>query len=120
LLSLFNASEAMMKIGVPAFRSIGITFPIAGLITIMISAMQALGNGKASLTVGLCERLVLLIPIAWLLSLTGELSAVWWAFAAAEVPALILCIYLARRIFFAKIQNLDQNQNSHEASFLLL
>jgi putative MATE family efflux protein len=99
LLSLFNASEAMMKIGVPAFRIIGITFPFAGLITIMNSTLQALGNGGASLAVGLCERFIILIPVAWLLSLTGDLSAVWWAFAAAEIPALIMCVLLTKRTF---------------------
>ena len=56
------------------------------------SVFQALGNGVFSLTVSICRQLVVLIPAAWLLSRTGEVNMVWWAFIIAEVASLALSL----------------------------
>ena len=56
------------------------------------SVFQALGNGVFSLTVSICRQLVVLIPAAWLLSRTGEVNMVWWAFIIAEVVSLALSL----------------------------
>lgn len=97
LLGLFNASDKMMEIGVPALRIISIHFVFAGFDIIGSSACQALGNAVYSMITSICRQLLVLLPAAWLLSKTGEVNAVWWAFPIAEVFAVIITIYFLAR-----------------------
>ncbi len=90
LLSIFNASDEMLKIGVPALRIIGIHFPLAGFCIIAGSVCQAIGNPLHSLIGSICRQIVVLLPVAWLLAQTERLELVWWAFPIAEGVALIL------------------------------
>ncbi|MCB6992971.1 MATE family efflux transporter [bacterium 210820-DFI.6.37] len=91
LLELFSASEQMEAIGIPALRIISIHFVLAGFSIIANSVCQALGNSVYSLVVSLMRQLIVLLPAAWLLSLSGNVNAVWWAFPIAEVVSVILC-----------------------------
>ena len=92
LLSIFNASSAMLEIGRVALRTISLSFLFAGFSIISISACQALGKSIYSLFVSIGRQLVVLIPASYLLSLTNNINLVWWAFPIAEVMSLILCI----------------------------
>ncbi|MDE5823651.1 MAG: MATE family efflux transporter [Lachnospiraceae bacterium] len=84
LLGMFEASEEMLAIGVPALRIIGVHFLIAWFCIIAGSVFQALGNGVYSLVVSVARQLVVLLPVAFLLAKLGGLHAVWWAFPVAE------------------------------------
>lgn len=99
LLGFFEASDYMLEIGVPALRIISISFLLAGFCIISSSTFQALGHGVLSLIVSLVRQLVVLLPVAWLLSLSGELSLVWWAFPFAELFSLTLCIFFHRYVY---------------------
>lgn len=90
LLSFFNASPEMLEIGVPALRTIALHFCLAGFCIIAGSVCQAIGNPFYSLVVSVCRQLVVLLPAAWLLSKTGRLELVWWAFPIAELCSLTL------------------------------
>lgn len=90
LLSLFNASENMLSIGVPALRIIGSHFALAGFCIVAGSVCQAIGNPMHSMIVSICRQLLVLLPVAFLLSLTKNLNAVWFAFPIAEVVSLTL------------------------------
>jgi putative MATE family efflux protein len=92
LLSFFNADAQMIKIGVPALRIIAIPFLFAGFCIIAGSVCQAIGNPFYSLIVSVCRQLVVLIPAAYLLSFTGNVTLVWFAFPIAEIASLILSI----------------------------
>ncbi len=97
LLSFFDASEAMLEIGVPALRIIGTHYLLAGFCIIAGSVCQAIGNPFYSLVNSVCRQLVVLLPAAWLLSKTGILTAVWFAFPIAELASLILsAIFLSK------------------------
>ncbi len=93
ILALFNASPDMLTIGVPALRIISLSFVFAGFSVICASTFQALGNGVLSMVVSIIRQLVVLLPAAYLLSLTGRLEAVWWSFPIAEVCALVLSAF---------------------------
>ena len=92
-LGFFDASADMLAIGVPALRTISISFLAAGVCIIIGSTFQALGKGIYSMFVSIARQLVVLVPVAWLLSRTGVLRAVWWAFPIAEVMG-VLCTTL--------------------------
>ena len=97
LLTLFDASENMLAIGVPALRIIGIHFIIAGFCIPAGSVCQAIGNPVYSLIVSVCRQLVVLIPAAWLLAQTGNLNLVWFAFPIAELMSLLMSTLFLRR-----------------------
>jgi len=98
LLGFFNASEEMLAIGIPALRTISLSFIFAGFSVISISACQALGKSIYSLFVSIGRQLVVLIPAAFLLSLIGEVKYVWWAFPIAELMSLALCLIFLIRV----------------------
>ena len=103
LLGLFNASEDMMVIGVPALRIISLSFPIAGICIVLGSVFQAFSESIYSLIVSVGRQLVVLIPVAWLLSKTGNVNMVWWAFPIAEMMSLLLSVYYFRKVFKKKV-----------------
>ena len=97
LLELFDASETMLAIGDPALRIISFSFLLAGFCVITGSVCQAIGNPIHSLIVSVARQLVVLLPVAWLLSLTGRLELVWVAFPVAELISLTLSIIFLRK-----------------------
>ncbi len=90
LLSIFDASEEMLAMGIPAIRTISISFIFAGFCIACASVFQAFGKGFFSMVVSVIRQLVVLLPVAFLLSLTDNVDMVWWAFPIAEVFAVIL------------------------------
>lgn len=109
LLGLFDASEQMLEIGVPALRVIGIHFLVAWFCIIAGSVFQALGNGVYSLTVSVARQLVILLPAAYILAKVGGLSAVWWSFPIAEIMSLIVSAYYLFKIWKNVINNVPDN-----------
>ena len=97
LLELFDASETMLAIGVPALRIISVSFLLAGFCIIAGSVFQAIGNPVYSLIVSVCRQMVVLLPVAWLLAQTGRLGLVWLAFLAAEIVSVTLSAIFLRR-----------------------
>lgn len=97
LLSLFNASEHMLEIGIPALRIISLGFVFAGFCIAMSGLFQGLGNGVYSMVISIARQLIVILPVAYYFSMIGGLSAVWWAFPVAEIAAVALTI-----AFFAK------------------
>jgi Na+-driven multidrug efflux pump len=98
LLGIFKAEGEMLRIGRTALRIISISFPVAGLCIVMGSTFQAFAKATYSLTVSVGRQLVVLIPVAWLLSLTGAVTNVWWAFPISECMSLIISTFFYRRI----------------------
>ena len=99
LLSLFDASEHMLSIGIPALRIIAIHFPVAAVSIVLISVFQAFSKSMYSFIVSVCRQLVVLIPAAYLFSLTGDVSNVWWSFPLAELVSLILTVVFFRKVY---------------------
>ncbi|MBQ5755052.1 MAG: hypothetical protein IIV90_05235 [Oscillospiraceae bacterium] len=99
LLGMFKASPEMLAIGVPALRIISTLFPFAAFGIIATSSFQALGKGVWAMLTSLARQLGLLLPAAFLLSLTGRLELVWLAFPIAEGGSVVLCIIFLRRIW---------------------
>ena len=84
LLRMFDASEHMLSMGIPALRIISTHFPIAAFCIIIGSVFQALGKAVYSMINSIMRQIVVLLPAAYLLSLTGNVNNVWWAFPIAE------------------------------------
>jgi len=102
LLSMFNASENMLNIGTVALRIIASHFILAGFNIVAGSVFQAIGNPIHSMVVSVCRQLLVLLPVAFLLSLSGNVNAVWLAFPIAELVSFTLCtIFLVKTLKIA-------------------
>ena len=99
LFRLFEASEEMLSIGVPALRLISISFMFAGYCIITGSMFQALGHGFLSMINSIARQLLVLLPVAYLLSLTGNLNLIWLSFPIAEIVSLTLSSVFLYKIY---------------------
>ena len=106
LLGIFNPSEEFLRIGVKALRLISICVPAAAVGIALGASFPALGDGIYSTITSLCRQLIVLLPAAYLLSLTGEVTNVWWAFPIAEVFSLAVTLFLYIRIYNRKVKPL--------------
>lgn len=106
LLGFFQASPEMLAIGVPALRTLSLCFIIGGFTIVSSSVFQALGRGLLSMSISVFRQLVLVLPLAYLFSLTGNLNMVWWSFPVAEVLAGLLAAYYLRRAYLRVIRPL--------------
>lgn len=107
LLMLFDASDEMLRVGVPALRIISLGFPLAGFGIGAGAVFQALGFSVYSMIISLIRQLVVLIPCAYLIGmLTGDVTGVWWAFVVAEVVSLTVSALYLRRVNRNVIQTL--------------
>ncbi len=99
LFALFDAGEDMLAIGVPALRIISISFVFAGVCIALSSVFQALGKGIYSMCISFARQLVVLVPAAYLLSLSGNVNAVWWSFPIAEIASIAVSLLLFRHVY---------------------
>ncbi len=106
LLGLFNPSDEFLRIGCTALRIISIHFLVAAACIILGASFQALGNGIYSTISSVCRQLLVLLPAAYLLSLSGDVNMVWWSFPIAEVISALVTAYFFRRIYRQKIKPL--------------
>ena len=112
LIGMFNPSETFLIIGRAALRTISWSFPLAAFGIALSGCFQALGNGIYSTIVSLCRQMLVLLPVAYLLSKTGEVNAVWLSFIIAEVVSLAVTLTLFRRIYRQKIKPLFEAENA--------
>ena len=106
LLAIFDASEEMVEIGVPALRLISFSFLGAGFGIVSSSVFQALGHGMLSLIVSVLRQLIVILPVAWILARVGGLHMVWWAFPIAEIFSAIVCFIFVKRVYRKEIRPL--------------
>ena len=106
LLGWFEASDEMLAIGVPALRIIALHFPLAAVSITFISVFQALGRGFFSMMASFVRQIFVLLPTAYLLSLTGNVNNIWWAFIMAEAASLISCAWGYRNVYKTQIKTL--------------
>lgn len=104
LLSLFNASEDMLSIGVPALRIISLSYIFAGVSIVASSVFQAFGNGLLSLITAILRQLVVLLPAAYVLSLFGNVNLIWWSYPIAEIIAVVLSIIFLKYTYDKRIK----------------
>lgn len=97
LLGIFDASQEMLSIGCVALRIIASSFVFAGVAIICSTVFQAIGNPLHSLIMSVCRQLLVIVPVAWLLSLSGRLELVWLAFPIAEFVSVAMSIFFMKK-----------------------
>ena len=107
ILSLFNATDEMLRIGRSALTIIplGLVFASASIVCSVM--FQAIGKGTYSMYLSLARQLLVLVPAAWLLSkIFHEVTAVWWAFPIAEVFTIAVALLMFVRIYNSRIRTM--------------
>lgn len=110
LLGMFSASDDLLKIGIPALRTIGVHYLIAWYCIIVGTVFQALGKAIFSMVVSIMRQLVVLIPAAYLLAKFGGLHMVWWSFPIAEIMSFIVSTAFLIRIWRTVIKDIPEGR----------
>ena len=108
LLRLFDASDHMLEIGIPALRVISLSFAFAGICIVISSSLQALGHGFLSMMISITRQLIILLPSTYILAKFGGIHAVWWSFNIAEIASLTLSLLFFKHMYNKIIKHLGE------------
>lgn len=106
LLKLFEASDSMLELGVPALRVISVIFIFTAVTTVLGYAASGLGNGFVNMIATAIRQLIVLVPLAHLFLRIGGVSMVWYAMWISEVLACAYAIISIKREFRKKVEPL--------------
>ncbi|MGN0136381.1 MATE family efflux transporter [Anaerotignum sp.] len=116
LLGIFNASETMLEIGIPALRTISLSWLMAGFNIICSSTFQALGHGVISLFISILRQMIVILPVAFIFSKIWGLQATWLAFPISEVVAMLFTAFCLQKIYGKEIKPMFEAQGAKEAA----
>ncbi len=109
LIGFFNPTPELLEQGIPALRTICLSFCFAGYCIVVGSTFQALGNGIYSMCVSIARQLCVLLPVAYLFSLSGNVNMIWWAFPIAELASVGMSTFFLARIYKKIIRHIGEN-----------
>ena len=98
------AAQEMIEVGVPALKTISLSFLGAAFGIINSTLFQATARGMNSLIVSVCRQLVVILPAAWMLGWMFGLNAVWYAFPIAEVASFFISYILLWREYRTELR----------------
>lgn len=108
LFRLFNASDEMIELGSHCLRRIAPSFLGAAVAITLSSVFQAFGSAIYSMIVSFARQLIVFLPVAYLLSLTGNVNNVWWCFIIAEFMSVGVSLFFMQRIYVKKIKPMPE------------
>ena len=113
LLNIFDATDTLLAVGVPALRIISLSFCMAGASIALTSAFQALGKSLYSMIISIIRQLVFLVPLAYILARygagIGNDDLVWWSYPIAEIAALTVSLLFFRHMYKTLIAKLPEH-----------
>lgn len=113
LLKIFDATDTLLAVGVPALRIISLSFCMAGASIALTSAFQALGKSLYSMIISIIRQLVFLVPLAYILARygagIGNNDLVWWSYPIAEIVALTVSLLFFRHMYKTLIAKLPEH-----------
>ena len=100
LIGLFTGNPETIRLGREALRLISIGFIVSSVSVTVSGALEGLGKGKESLVISLLRYIVVILPLAFILSRLFQAAGVWHAFWITEfVSAVISWIICKKEIF---------------------
>ena len=113
LLKIFDATDTLLAVGVPALRIISLSFCMAGASIALTSAFQALGKSLYSMIISIIRQLVFLVPLAYILARygagIGNDDLVWWSYPIAEIAALTVSLLFFRHMYKTLIAKIPEH-----------
>lgn len=108
LLNIFSVKAEVMAIGLVALRIIGTSFIFAGVSIISSTVFQAIGNPMHSLAMSVFRQLVIILPVAFALSLLGKVDYVWFSYPIAEAFAFVFSVVFLSKTL-KKLSKMEHN-----------
>lgn len=107
---LFNAGNSR-EYFIGAMRIISISFIFAGINVAYQGIYQALDGGMESLIISLLRQLVIILPLAGIISFfvrngRAGVSLIWWAFPITELAACLIGFVFLKKIQKIKVERL--------------
>ena len=93
LLSLFEANQNMIDIGIIGLRILSLSFIFSSFAILMSGVFESLGLGKYSLLISILRQFIIIIPLSLLLLPIFGLNSVWLTFPIAEFIASLIALY---------------------------
>ena len=112
------ATPELLEIGVPALRTICLSFVFAGFCIVVGSVFQALGNVIYSMIVSVARQLCVLLPVSYLLSLSGNVNMIWWSFPIAELMSVAMSAFFLRKIYRCVISHIGEHHGEAQEAEL--
>ena len=97
IISVFNADPLLVSLGSRGFRLIALLFFLNGPIVIITTFFQAIGRGGRSFIVLVIHRIVIILPIVYLVSEYSTYTRIWVAFPIATIWAFSIASLLLYR-----------------------
>lgn len=99
LCALFALSSNIQSLCITAIRIITLGYLFVGANIAYQGIFQALGYGMHSLLISLLRQLIIVLPLAWLLTKTASAqSLIWTAFPIAEAIACLIAVFCMKHI----------------------
>lgn len=99
LISLFSSNAQTIQAGASALRIISIGFIVSSVSISSSGLLEGLGKGLPSLVISLLRYVLLIIPIAFILSKMVGASGVWHAFWITELIVAGIAYLLYLKVF---------------------
>lgn len=99
LLMIFKPTAYMLELGIPAIRIISCSFIFAGFSIAGSAIFQAFSKGFLSMTISIVRQLLVVLPVAYVFSLFGQVGLVWWSFPIAEVVAVVMSTLFLIKVY---------------------
>ncbi len=111
LMAMFNASGEMMDMGVSAMHILSLCFVPAAIGITFATFFQALGHCIYSLIVSLMRQIIMMLPVAFILSRFVGVTGVWLAFPVGESVGLFCSIFFFIRIYRKEVAVLPEGRD---------
>ncbi len=94
VLHLFDASEHMLAIGIPALRILAVSYLVSIPNLVYAAAMQGMSFGTKSMCLTMIRQAILPLLLAFTMQGFGNLSLVWTVFILAELIGMPIAVFL--------------------------
>lgn len=92
VLRIFDASEHMLSIGIPALRTMALAWLVCIPALVMSAGLQGLSLGMSSMVVTMSRQAILPLAFAWVISKFGKIDLLWYSFVLAELLGIPLAV----------------------------
>ena len=99
LIGLFTENPETVTIGITALHIISLGFILSAVSVTSSGALEALGQGMASLVISVMRYVAVIIPAAFVLSRLIGVTGVWWAFVCTESVTAMVAYVLYRKVW---------------------
>ena len=109
ILSMFNATPAMLEIGIPALKILSLSFILSAFALVMAGVLESLGKGKFSLIISLLRQFVIIVTLSPILLKFIGINGIWLTFPLSEFIASCVAFIIYQKQFKTTIKSIQND-----------